>query len=160
MLASSKLAFMLLLALVSDAQTDLLTRVERTELLVSGQPAQRIERDAAGNIVRLRLDGMTLSAEEFTALSRLTTLRHLSLNRTNVTAALLRKLHTLTRLEGLQLNSTELGDDATAELVKFPALRSVCLGSVPVRPEAIARLKADFESADRRLSLGYSERRR
>lgn len=159
MLATLNLVFLVLLALVADAHTDLLTRVERTELLVSGKPAQRIEKDAAGNIVRLRLDGMVFSADEFAALARLTTLRHLALNRTNVTAADLRKLHTLTRLEGMQLNSTELGDNATSELIKFPALRSACLGSVAISPDAIARLKAEFKSADRRLSLGYSERR-
>lgn len=160
MLATFHLAFLVLLALVTDAQTDLLTRVERTVLLVSGKPAQRIEKDAAGNIVRLRLDGMVLSSDEFDSLARLTTLRHLALNRTNVTAADLRKLRTLTQLEGMQLNSTELGDNAMSELIGFPVLRTVCLGRVAIRPEAIARLKAEFKSADRRLSLGYSERRR
>ncbi len=159
MLAIFEPAVLVCLALVGDALADLLARVERTELLVSGKPAARIEKDTDGNIVRLRLDGMTLSAEEFAALAHVTTVRHLSLNGTNVTAADLRTLHTLTRLEGLRLNSTQLADDAAAELIKFPALRSVCLFSVAIRPEAIAQLKADFETADRRFSLGYAERR-
>lgn len=154
-------AVMLALALLqtADGQDDLLAKVERTELLINGKPAARIEKDEAGNVVRMQLDGMTLSAAEFAALARLTTIRHLSLCRTNVTAGDLRTLHTLARLEGLRLNSTELGDDAAGELVGFPALRSVCLGSVAIGPQAIERLKADFQSANRRLGLGYSQRK-
>jgi hypothetical protein len=153
-------AMLSVLAVVADPEADLVARAERTQLLTSKGPFPRVEKDAEGNITWLRLDAMTLSAEEFTALSRLTTLRYLTLNKTNVTAANLRGLSGLTRLEGLQLNSTELGDDAMAELVKLPALRSVCLGNVAISPEAIKRLKDDFQSADRRLSLGYSQRKK
>src|SRR5262245_859933 len=113
------------LALAADPQADLIARAERTELPASKGLVARVEKDADGNVTLLRLDAMTLSADEFTALSRLTTLRRLTLNKTNVTTADLRRLQGLTRLEGMQLNSTELGDDATAELVKFPALRWV-----------------------------------
>jgi hypothetical protein len=147
------------MVLAADPQADLFARIERTELLDSKGPVARIEKDPAGNVTRLRLDAMTLSADEFAALGRLTTLEHLALNKTNVTAADLRRLQGLKQLKGLQLNSTGLGDDAMAELVKFPALRSVCLGNVAISPEAIARLLADFNSADRRLALGYSQHR-
>ena len=148
------------LTIAADPQADLIARADRTELLGSKGPFPRTEKDAEGNVTGLRLDTMTLSAEEFAALSRLTTLRYLTLNKTNVTTADLRGLTGLTRLEGLQLNSTELGDDAMAELVKFPALRSVCLGDVAISPEAVKRLKDDFLSVDRRLSLGYSPRKK
>jgi len=154
----TQLAIVSLLAL-GQADADFLARVERTELLANQKPFPRIEKDPEGNVLRLRLDGMTLSADEFAALGRLKTLRGLTLNKTNVTTADLRRLQPLERLEGMQLNSTELGDDAMSELVKFPALRWVCLGNVAITPEAIARLKDDFQSADRRLSLGYSQRR-
>jgi hypothetical protein len=149
-----------LAALTADETSELVARAERTEFLVSKKAVPRVERDADGNVICLRLDGMALSAEEFAALGRLTALRHLTLNRTNVTSADLRKLHTLSRLEGLQLNSTELGDDAARELIGFPALRSVCLARVAMRSDAIERLKADFEAADRRLAVGYSPMRR
>lgn len=148
-----------LVLLSADADADFLARIERTELLAGQKPFPRIEKDSEGNIVRLLLNDMTLSADDFAALGKLKTLRFLALNKTNVTTADLRRLQTLERLEGMQLNSTELGDDAMSELVKFPALRSVCLGNVAITPEAIARLKNDFQSADRRLSLGYSQRK-
>jgi hypothetical protein len=153
-----QLALVGLLA-IGQADADLIARAERTELLATGKPVERVEKDPAGNIVRLRLDGMTLSADEFAALGRLATLSALTLNKTNVTASDLRRLQGLARLEGIALNSTELGDDAVSELVKFPALRWLCLGNVAITPAAIARLQVDFQSADRRLSLGYSRRK-
>src|SRR4029453_9881849 len=140
-------AMLSVLAVVADPGADLIARADGTELLASKGPFPRTEKDADGNVTLLRLDAMTLSAEEFTALCRQATLRYLTLNKTNVTTADLRGLTGLTRLEGLQLNSTELGDDAMAELVKLPALRSVCLGNVAISPEAIKRLKDDFQSA-------------
>ena len=155
---ATQLAIVGLLSL-GQADADFLARVERTELLAGQKPFPRIEKDPEGNVVQLRLDSMTLSADEFAALGKLKTLRYLALNKTNVTTGDLRRLQTLERLEGMQLNSTELGDDAMSELVKFPALRSVCLGNVAITPEAIARLKDDFQSADRRLGLGYSQRK-
>jgi hypothetical protein len=158
MFISVQLAMVGLLAL-GQADADLLARVERTELLANSKPFPRIEKDPEGNIVRLRLDGMTLSADEFAAVGRMATLRSVTLNKTNVTAADLRRFVGLARLEGMQLNSTELGDDAVSELDKFPALRWVCLGNVAIGPAAIDRLKDDFKSADRRLGLGYSQRK-
>src|SRR5262245_65816732 len=119
MLAILEPAVLVLLALAADPQADLLARIERTELVVSGKSFPRIEKDADGNVVRLQLDGMQLSADEFTALSRLTTLRYLALNKTNVTAADLRALHGLARLEGMQLNSTDLSADAAADTSTF-----------------------------------------
>jgi len=148
-----------LLSVAGDTEVGLIARVERTELLAGNKPVQRIEKDAEGNVIRLRLDGMQLTADEFVALGRVTTLRHLALNKTNVTAADLRQLRGLKQLQGLQLNSTALADDAVGELIRIPALRSVCLGSVAITPEAISRLKEEFESADRKLSLGYSQRK-
>jgi hypothetical protein len=153
-------ALLVLAALAADEKNELVARAEQTEFLIASKPTSRVEKDAEGNLIRLRLDGMALSAEEFAALARLTAVKHLTLNRTNVTAADLRKLHTLVRLETLQLNVTELGDDATGELIGFPALRSVCLGNVAMSPEAIERMKAQFQAADRRFAVGYSPKRR
>lgn len=155
-----QVALLVLAALAADEKNELVARAERTEFLINSRPTSRVEKDAEGNVLRLRLDGMALSADEFAALARLTALKHLTLNRTNVTAADLRKLHTLVRLETLQLNVTELGDDATGELIGFPVLRSVCLGNVAVSPEAIERMKAQFQAAERRFAVGYSPKRR
>ena len=47
MLTILKLAALLLLSLASEADSGLIARVERTELLVSGKPYQRIEKEIA-----------------------------------------------------------------------------------------------------------------
>jgi hypothetical protein len=145
-----------LTALFSDADARLLARAEGTPLVFNRRPTPRVERDAAGAVVRLRLDGLHLSAKEFLAIGRLTHLRSLSLCRTNATDADLRLLRTLTHLESLNLTSTGISDAAVEDIQAFESLRSLCLGEVAMTPEAVARLKERFP----RLRLGYSQRRR
>ena len=140
-------------------EVSFLARIEREDLIFNGKPVSRIDRDPDGNVVRLQLDGLRLSADDFKSLSRVKTLRVLSLRRTNVTDADLRQLQSLPKLEYLVLTSTEVSDLAIDEIVKMPAVRTICLGDVNISPEAVAKLKDHFQAKDRRLSLGYSQRK-
>jgi hypothetical protein len=154
----------MLTALINDVETDVvgafLLHVESTPLLDStGKPLPRIGRDANGNVETLQLSGMQLSSDDFAAIGRIRTLRSLVLFRSNVTDENLRQLRGLPRLESLNLSSTDVSDAAIDEIVKFKALRSLCLGNVAVTPEAVARLKEHFHAHERRLSLGYSQRK-
>jgi hypothetical protein len=149
-----------LAASINDGEAAFLARVEKIALLDStGKPFPRIERDASGNVEKLWLNGMQLSADDFATLGRLKTIRQLTLYRTNVTNADLRSLRALPHLEGLNLTSTEITDAGIDEIIKLESLRSLCLGNVAVAPEAVAKLKEHFRSQGRRLSLGYSQRR-
>src|SRR3954469_3118515 len=118
MMMTLGLAAIALTALLSDLEADFIARVESTQLLVNHRPLQRIEKNAEGNVVRLRLDGMCLSADDFGGLARLTTLRSLSLQGTNVTSADLRHLQGLPQLEALNLSATGISDDAVGEIMK------------------------------------------
>jgi hypothetical protein len=140
----------------NEAQPDLLKRVQAVQAIGG---SERITKDDAGNIVRLRLDEMTLSAADFAAIGRMASLQSLSLNKTNVTDKDLRQFQNLEHLRWLALSSTEITDDAMAEIAQLPALKTLCLGSVKVSPAAIDRLKEAFEADGRKLSLGYSQRR-
>jgi hypothetical protein len=144
----------------NDVEADFISRVENTELLDSaGHSIPRVQRNADGNVDKLHLNGMQLSAEDFAAIGRLKTLRFLTLYRTNVTNADLRLLCELP-LEGLNLTSTEVSDAAIDEILKLESLRSLCLGNVAITRDAVDRLKEDFFRAhEKRLSLGYSQRR-
>ena len=147
-------------ALINDLDADFISRVENTEWLDSaGKPIPRVVRDANGNVENLGLSGMQLSSADFAAIGRLRTLRFLSLYRTNVTNADLRQLREVPRLQGLNLTSTEVTDAAVDEIVQLDSLRSLCLGNVSITPMAVVRLKEHFRAHDRRLSLGYSQRR-
>lgn len=142
-----------------DADAAFLARVESSELLDShGDPVARVVRDTEGNVIRLNLRDMQLTDDDFTAVSRIATLRSLVLYGTNLTDADLHQLSRLPNLIGLNLCSTEITDAAIDEIVRFPALRSLCLGNVAVTPEAVARLKTQFEANDRDLALGYIQR--
>ena len=152
-------ACLLFAASLADGDAMLIVRAEGTPLrLYDGQAIPRVERDAEGNVVRLDLSGMTLSPEEFAALGRLTSLKRLTLFKTNVKDADLRLLRGLTHLEGLNLTSTEISDAAVAEIMNVKSLRSLCLGNVAVTPEAITKLKDHFLAQGRTLSLGYARR--
>jgi hypothetical protein len=145
---------------INDADADFIARVENTAWLDSaGKPIPRVARDTHGDVQRLWLSGMRLSADDFAAIGRLGALRSLDLYRTNVTDADLRVLRKLPHLEGLNLTSTEVSDAAIDELMGLEPLRSLCLGNVAVTPEAVARLKEHFRTRGRRLSLGYSQRK-
>jgi hypothetical protein len=154
------LTAILLAALIQEGAPDFISRVENTELLDStGKSIPRIQRDAAGNVEYLRLNGMQLSAADFAAIGRIKTLRSLVLYRTKVTNENLRQLRALPHLEALNLTSTEITDAAVDEILKLESLRSLCLGNVAVTPEAVARLKEHFRAHERRLSLGYTQRK-
>jgi hypothetical protein len=158
MITAIGLTAIALTALIQDA--DFISRVEKTAWLDSNdKPIPRIVRDARGRVEKLSLCGMKLSADDFAAIGRLKALRSLNLYRTNVTNANLRQLRNLTHLEGLNLTSTEISDAAVDEIMKLESLRSLCLGNVAVTSEGVARLKEHFRTRERRLSLGYSQRK-
>lgn len=137
-----------------QVEPDFLTRVERTELLVNGKPSPRVEKDAGGAIVLLRLDGMRLSHDDYSRIATISTLRGLSLRGTNVADEDLHSLHKLTQLTGLVLTNTDVSNAAVDELLLISGLRSICLGNVRITPEAIRYFKLQRP----KLSLGYSQR--
>jgi hypothetical protein len=138
--------------LTSASEETFILRVEQTELLSSkGEPVARVTRNEDGNVVRLRLTGMQLSAEDFEALGRITSLEYLTLFRTNVTNADLKILEKLKNLKWLNLTETEVSDAAVEKIKLLPDLRSLCLGGVAIKPESVADLKAHFP----RLAVGY-----
>lgn len=144
---------------VGESDSAFLERVEKAVVLNSkGQPIQRIGRDTSGGVVWLNLREMTLSEDDVQAISRLQTLQHVVLFRTNITDSDLKAICALPRLEGLNLTSTEVTDAAVDELVRVGSLRYVCLGNVKVSPEAIKRLKQHSRANGRRLSIGYTRR--
>ena len=144
----------------ADTDAAFPTRVENAKLEDSkGEPFPRIERDAEGKITKLTLSKMQLSADDFAAIGRVKSLRILVLNSTNVTNADLRKLCDLPALEGINLTSTEVTDEAIDSLLKAQSLKSVCLGDVAISPGAVARLKEHFKKQDKRLALGYAQRK-
>jgi hypothetical protein len=158
MITALGLATLMLAVMVGDA--DFLARVEHDVWLdTKGAPIPRIVRDDAGHVQRLRLSGMTLSEDDMAAIAHIQTLRGLELRGTNVTAAHLRPLRMLSHLEHLNLSSTKVTDDAIEEIIELPALRTLCLGDVVVTPAAVERLKSHFAAHERRLSLGYSQRK-
>jgi hypothetical protein len=143
----------------ADTEADFIAKVEQTELIVNGKAAERVERDREGHVIRLRLDRMQLSSDDFEALEHLTTLENLRLWGVNLTDDDLQHLQKLPHLVAMSLTRTDVTDAAVDVLLEFPALRTLCLGDVNVTPEAVARLKDGFEARDRRLLLGYSQRR-
>jgi hypothetical protein len=160
MIAALSLTAILLTAWVDDPGADFLARVEKDQWLDSdGKPMPRILRDDQGNVDTLHLAGMKLSADDFAAIARLKSLRHLDLYRTNVRDADLRQLRELSHLVGLNLTSTEVTDSAIDEIVKLDSLRTLCLGNVAITPEAVARLKEHFRDRPKRLELGYFQRK-
>jgi hypothetical protein len=150
------LSTLLLFAVCSEAHAgDLLARVESTEFRVNGKLVDRIQKDGEGNVIRLQLNEMQLSAKDFEALGGLSTLRSLSLYRTNVTNEDLRCIRDLPHLEFLVLTSTDVSDGAIEHIKRMRNLRTVCAGNVLITPDAVAKLKKDRP----RLVIGYSQRK-
>lgn len=147
------------LMLSADTEADFIAKVEQSELIVNGKSAERVVRDREGNVIRLRLDRMRLSSDDFEALEHLTSLENLWLWGVNVTDDDLQHLKKLPHLRGMSLTRTDVTDAAVDVLLEFPALRTLCLGEVNVTPEAVARLKDGFAARDQRFLLGYSQRR-
>lgn len=148
------LAIVTLAAIPTDNTATFIARVENTELRIAGGTAERLKKDANGDVIRLRLDGMQLSAEDFRAIGEIESLQSLSLRHTNVADADLRCLRRLKNLRGLVLSSTGLSDAAIDEVIRLDGLRSTCLGDVLITPAAVDRLKA----AKPKLAIGYSQR--
>ena len=144
-----------ILPAANDASLDaFLVRVEATAWPTETKKAPaRIERDADGRIVGLRLDGVQLRSGDIDQIGRLTHLDRLSLNRTAINDHDLVKLATLRNLRALTLNQTSIGDSGIEALVEFPKLRTLCLGGVKASPEAVSALKAKRKG----LQLGYSQ---
>lgn len=154
------LTSIVLAAPCADADVEFLARVEQSVLSDStGKRISRIERDSDGIPIRLLLNGMTLSADDFAAIGRLKSLRSVVLYNTNVADADLRHLRALPYLQGISLSNTEITDAAMDELMKFESLKSLCLGNVAVSPDAVDRLKDHFRSRNQRLAVGYSRRK-
>ena len=149
-----------LAAWTNNPDSKFIARVETSVWLDSrGNPIPRIYRDIEGNVDSLRVSGMKLSADDFAAIGTIRTLRVLDLSRTNVANADLRQLRRLSHLVCLKLSSTEVTDEAVDEIMKFDSLRTLCLGNVAITPGAVARLKEHFGTHNRRLALGYSQRK-
>lgn len=146
-------------ALSADAEAEFIERVEQTELIVNGKPNQRVYRDDDGQVTVLRLDRMELSEEDFQTLRHITSLKRLWMWGVNVTDDDLQCLQVLPDLEAVSLTNTEVTDAAIDRLLEFPALHTLCLGNVRITPEAIERLQDGFKSHDRRLALGYYQRK-
>ncbi len=118
---------------------------------VPANPPPRIERDADGNVIRLRLDGMQLSKADLDALVLFDHVKELSLSDTNIKDDQIPKLAALRKLQWLRLNRTEIGDEGTRALARLPKLSSLCLGGVRASREAVN----DLKKARPKLSLGY-----
>ena len=155
------LAICLLTALAAAGEETLLEVAERSPIFLSdGTTINRIERDERGEVVRLRLDQMHLSAAQYAAIGNLPHLRQLNLYKANVSSDDLQFLSRLDKLESLNLSGTEITNDAIKEIVKLPELRTVCLGNVAITPEAVTTLKTHFSARGRTLALGYSQRKK
>lgn len=137
----------------ADELANFVAGLERSPLVIGGKPVARVEKEE-GRVVRLQLDRMQLTADDFRLIGSIATLRRLSLIGTNVADKDLIHLRGLTGLEGVNLTNTEVTDKAIEELCRLPALRSCCLGNVLITPAAVGKLKAQFPE----LSLGYYRR--
>src|SRR5438445_5873525 len=108
MFTIAALAPVALSGLLGAADAAFLVRVENAPLMTaSGTPVPRVERDAGGSVVKLHLNNMRLTADEFAAVGRIKSLRTLNLYRTNATDADVGRIRALPRLEGLNLTSTD-----------------------------------------------------
>jgi hypothetical protein len=160
MISAMGLTMIALFVFAADGDADFLTRVESAKQMDSqGKAIPRVERDPEGKVIRLSLHRMELSADDIAAIGRIKTLRYLDVSRTNITNADLRKLCESPSLEGINLCSTEVTDESIDSLLKLPALRSLCLGDVAITPGAVVRLKEHFKKQDKRLALGYAQRK-
>jgi hypothetical protein len=139
------------------AMSTFLARVEETPWPATGagkiptNPPPRIERDADGIVIRLRLDGMQLSKADLEALVLFDHVKELSLSDTNIKDDQISKLASLHELQWLRLNHTEIGDGGVRALSHVPQLSSLCLGGVRASREAVN----DLKKARPKVMLGY-----
>jgi hypothetical protein len=114
-------------------------------------PPERIQRNDAGKVVRLWLDGVQLEPGDIERICSFKELERLSLSYTSISDQELARLADLPRLQGLVLSNTAIGDDGVAGLAKFPELKSVCMFRVHASPEAVRAL-----GRERKLAIGYA----
>lgn len=155
------LAGVVTLTATSAVAMDIVTRAESTELRLSnGKVTPRVERDADGNVTRLRLNGMRLTKEDAEQLGRLEHLRSLVVYDTSFSDRDLAQLQRCESLKHLNLTKTEVTDGAIETILKLKRLKTVCLGNVNITPRAIERLKKLNRTRDRTsdyLRWGYSQ---
>jgi Leucine-rich repeat (LRR) protein len=160
MKTAAALSLIFLLALQANSEEKLLDHVGRTLLLrTDGSSIPRIEKDVKGNVVRLYLSHMQLTPMEFKQVGELSQLRHLDLFHSNVKDPDLHSLRGLSNLTSLNLTSTEITDAAVNDIIVLKSLKSLCLGNVVVTPDAVSKMKMEFQSREQAISLGYSMRK-
>jgi hypothetical protein len=120
--------------------------------LPTRNPPPRIERDDAGRIISLQLDGVALEAGDLDTICSFRHVERLSLSYTTINDRELARLADLPRLRGLRLNYTAIGDEGVASLARFPKLKSVCMFRVLASPSAVQALKRER----RELGIGYT----
>src|SRR5262245_44843515 len=129
-------AFSLLLLTINPPSGELagfIAGIEKTPDVVNGKPLARVGREA-GEVISINFDGMTLAPDDFRLLSRIATLRSLNFRHTNVSDKDLAHLRGLTKLQFVVLSDTEVSDKGIDELIRLPALRTCCMGSVKITP--------------------------
>lgn len=135
-----------------DRAGPFLARVLAAAPLPGEKPRSRIERDEQGEVIRLHLDRIELTAEDYSALAHLPNLKYLSLRGTVTKSDDLAPLAALPRLEYLVLTETAIDDNVLPHLLALPALRTMCLLNVAISPDMVRELKRQKP----KLSLGYS----
>lgn len=150
----------LLLATSLVASGDFIARAEAEIRRNSkGKVLPRVVRDKDRQVIRLFLNGMTLSAAELAELKNHKRLKALVLFRTNITDHDLKHVEACKNLEHLNLTSTQVTDAAVESILKLGKLKTVCLGNVKIAPEALDKLRAQNRRRDEPLRWGYSQRK-
>jgi hypothetical protein len=134
---------------------DFLARADQQPLVYDNAVVSRIERNADGAIIRLRMDEFQFVEADWLAIKQIDTLQSIQLRKSNVRNDDLVHLKALPNLRGMVLNSTNVTDDAIGHIAAIPDLRSVCLGDVLITPEGLANLKLMRP----KLGIGYSSRK-
>ncbi len=150
----------LLLFAASASAADIVSLAEATELRSStGAIIRRVEKDESGNVIRLVLKEMTLTAEQMADLGKLSHLRRLDLYQSNFGDAGMSHLKRCSKLESLVLTKTEITDSSLEALLELKQLKYLCLGSVRVSPTAAKQLSDQAHARGQDLRMGYSQRK-
>lgn len=94
------------------------------------------------NLTRVLLDGTKADLDTFDALSKITGLAHLEIERSSPTAASFEKLKGLKGLKFLQLHKATLSADGMRVLAQFPALEQIRCGQTRVGDEELSYLSS------------------
>lgn len=109
---------------------------------VSPEIRERMQ-ELSRQVVRLRLSGCAIEDADMEWISRLTELRVLFLDHTNVSDSGVGRLSLLPQLELLNLTDTKTTEKVLTELSGFPALRKVYLFGTKVSAGAVSSFHAD-----------------